>query len=239
MLNPDILSDTLDRLDVKPEIDLFASRLNHQFPRYVFYKPGPLCRSCECIHNVMVWYDILFFPSLLYNPSILNKIIKDRARGILVVPDWPRQPWHPILIKRLMQRPVLMSARENLLALPPNLEAKHRLWKALHLIIHEVSGIDLKVLFFLRQLAQSYVHPGVVSPADNMPHTSQSGRGMQTNRIFILFHSLWVMEYIFWACCSMLALAIVLFVWQDQLCRAILIVKMPHNLVNIRELDSL
>ena len=116
MLNPDILSDTLDRLDVKPEIDLFASRLNHQFPRYVFYKPGPLCRSCECIHNVMVWYDILFFPSLLYNPSILNKIIKDRARGILVVPDWPSQPWYPILARGLTQRPVLVSARENLLS---------------------------------------------------------------------------------------------------------------------------
>ena len=41
MLNPDILSDALDRLDVKPEIDLFASRLNHQFPRYVSYKPDP------------------------------------------------------------------------------------------------------------------------------------------------------------------------------------------------------
>ena len=41
MLNPDILSDALDRLDVKPETDLFASRLNHQFPRYVSYKPDP------------------------------------------------------------------------------------------------------------------------------------------------------------------------------------------------------
>ena len=39
MLNPDILSDALERLDVKPEIDLFASKLNHQFPRYVSYKP--------------------------------------------------------------------------------------------------------------------------------------------------------------------------------------------------------
>ena len=41
MLNPDILSNALERLDVKPEIDLFASKLNHQFPRYVSYKPDP------------------------------------------------------------------------------------------------------------------------------------------------------------------------------------------------------
>ena len=32
MLNPDILSDALDRLDVKPEIDLFASRQTISFP---------------------------------------------------------------------------------------------------------------------------------------------------------------------------------------------------------------
>ena len=34
----------------------------------------------------------------------------------------------------------------------------------------------------------------------------------------------------------MLALAVALFVWQDQLCRAILIVKTLHNLVNMSEL---
>ena len=37
----DSLSDTLDKLDVKPEIDMFACRLNHHFPRYVSYKPDP------------------------------------------------------------------------------------------------------------------------------------------------------------------------------------------------------
>ena len=41
MSDPDILSDTLDKLDVKPEIDMFACRLNHQFPRYVCFKPDP------------------------------------------------------------------------------------------------------------------------------------------------------------------------------------------------------
>ena len=30
----------------------------------------------------------------------------DRARGILVVPDWPGQPWYPILARGLKQKPV-------------------------------------------------------------------------------------------------------------------------------------
>ena len=83
-----------------------------------------------------------------------------------------------------------MSAMENLLVLPTNLEAKHRLQKALCLIICEVSGRDSEALFHLRQLAQSCAHPGVAAPADNMPHTPRGGRGMQTNVIFIPVHRL-------------------------------------------------
>ena len=42
---------------------------------------------------------------------------------------------HGLLARGLTQRPVLMSARENLLVLPTNPEAKHRLRKALPSII--------------------------------------------------------------------------------------------------------
>ena len=130
------------------------------------------------------------FPPFRIIPTVLQNIIKDRARGILVVPDWPSQLWYPILVRGLTQRPVLMSATENLLVLPTNPEVKHRLQKALCLIICEVSGTDSEALFHLRQLAQSCAHPGVAAPADNMPHTPRGGRGMQTNVIFIPVHRL-------------------------------------------------
>ena len=101
LLNPDILSDALDRLDVKPEIDLFASRLNRQFPRYVSYKPDLDAEAVNAF--TMSWSDVTFcaFPPFCIIPSVLQKIIKDRARGILVVPDWPSQPWYPILAREL------------------------------------------------------------------------------------------------------------------------------------------
>ena len=91
MLNPDILSDALERLDVKHEIDLFASKLNHQFPRYMSYKPDPDAEAVSAF--TLSWSDVTFcaFPPFCIIPSVLQKIIKDRARGILVVPDWPSQ----------------------------------------------------------------------------------------------------------------------------------------------------
>jgi len=114
MLNPHSLSDALDRLDVKPEIDFFVSRLNHQFPRYVSCKHDPDADSVNAL--TMSWSDVKFyaFPPFCIIPSVLRKIVKDRARGILVVLDWPSQPWYPVLARGLTQRPVLVSAKENL-----------------------------------------------------------------------------------------------------------------------------
>ena len=186
----DLNPDALEILDVKPEVDLFASRLNHQFPRYVSYKPDLDAEAVNAF--TMSWSDVTFyaFPPFCIIPSVLHKNIKDRAKGILVISDWPSQPCYPILAKGLMQRPILVSARENLLILPTNPEAKHSLRKALCLITCRVSGRDSESLVFLRQLAQSYAHPGIVAPANNMPHTLQGGRGMLTNRVFIPLHRL-------------------------------------------------
>ena len=107
MLNPDILSDALDRLHRKPKIDLLASRLNHQCPMQVRpYKPDP---DAEAVYAfTMSWSDVTLYAFLPFCiiPSILHKIIMDRARGIQVVPDWPSQPWYSILARGLKQRPV-------------------------------------------------------------------------------------------------------------------------------------
>ena len=73
VLNPDILSDALDRLDVKPETDLFASRLNHQFPRYISYKPDPDAEAVNAF--TMSWSDVTFyaFPCFCIIPSVVQK----------------------------------------------------------------------------------------------------------------------------------------------------------------------
>lgn len=41
MLNTPLLSQSLNMLRFEPDIDLFASRINHQFERYVSFRPDP------------------------------------------------------------------------------------------------------------------------------------------------------------------------------------------------------
>jgi len=46
MIHPTLLRNALATLDVKPETDLFASRLNRQFPIYCSFRPDP---GASCI----------------------------------------------------------------------------------------------------------------------------------------------------------------------------------------------
>ena len=55
-----------------------------------------------------------------------------------MVPDWPNQTWFPLIAKMLINYPVLVSARKNLLSLPQSPAEEHRLQK-LRLIICELS----------------------------------------------------------------------------------------------------
>ena len=41
MINKEMLKDSLKKLNFKPDNDLFASRINKQYKKYVSYRPGP------------------------------------------------------------------------------------------------------------------------------------------------------------------------------------------------------
>ena len=111
------------------------------------------------------WHDTRFyaFPPFCVIPKVLQKICRDRAKGVVVVPDWPNQPWFPLIAKMLINYPVLVSARKNLLGLPQSPAEEHRLQK-LRLIICELSGVASDAQGFRNKLQTSCVHPGEPKP---------------------------------------------------------------------------
>ena len=89
MINPTLLRNALDTLDFKPEIDLFASRLNGQFPIYCSFWPDPEASFIDASTiswTVKKFYSFRPFSCVL---RVLQKIIQDTATGVLVVPMWP------------------------------------------------------------------------------------------------------------------------------------------------------
>ena len=91
MIDPQVLKHALTKLAFTPEIDLFASRVNKQFPLYASYKPDPKALAIDAF--TMQWTNLKLyaFPPFSVIPLVLNRICRDKAQGIVVIPDWTTQ----------------------------------------------------------------------------------------------------------------------------------------------------
>lgn len=79
-----------------PEVDLFASRINKKCIKYVSWHRDPDAMTINAF--TISWNNCYFyaFPPFSIILKTLRKIISDKARGIVIVPLWPTQPWYPL-----------------------------------------------------------------------------------------------------------------------------------------------
>ena len=177
-------------LGVSPDIDLFASQLNHQFERYVSFRPDP--NACMTDAFSMPWngYSIYCFPPFSLLPRVLRKITSDQAEGIVIAPVWKNQLFWPMLTSMLRQHPVLLSSRESLLSQPSDSKLKHPLRKKLQLLVCNVSGISSAQVDFLRTLPTSSCHHGENPRKKCTTCTYASGIGTRVNGKWIQFRRL-------------------------------------------------
>ena len=140
MLNKALLSRALESLNVSPVIDLFASRINKQFKRYVSYRPDPNAEAIDAFS--LNWENLNFyaFPPFSVIPDVLSKIQKEGAEGIAILPDWPTQSWYAKASKLIKQQPVHLQGSRTLLILPSHLNEIHPMWQKLNLMVCHLSG---------------------------------------------------------------------------------------------------
>ena len=110
MLNPTLLNKALDKLQARPDVDMFASRLNKQFPRYVSFRSDPgayyLVDAFSAQWNELNGY---YFPPFSVIPKVLQKLEQDKAMGIVVIPRWLTQVWYLMAMRMLISCPVLLQ----------------------------------------------------------------------------------------------------------------------------------
>ena len=104
-------------------IDLFASRLNAQLSRYVSWRPDPDSEYIDAFSRS--WKNINFyaFPPFSVIVKCLQKIVVDKAEGILVVPLWTGQTWFPKILSLLCQNPLVLPL--DVLIQPRSRERHH------------------------------------------------------------------------------------------------------------------
>ena len=104
-----------------PDINLFASALNHQVKRYVSWIEDPRAQAIGAFS--ISWGGggdqlVYAFPPFSLIQRCLQKVIQDRAQVLLVVPVWRSRPWYPILLDLLTNQPCLLPVDPLLVHLP-------------------------------------------------------------------------------------------------------------------------
>ena len=118
-LDPTIFKLCCKVLNMNPEIDLFASRLNKQLKRYYSYDPDSFTEHMDSF--TIFWQSTV---SYLYCPfsclsRAMNKIHQNKARVIVIVPCWSGQPWFTTMLELLANFPWTLSMdRPYILTLP-------------------------------------------------------------------------------------------------------------------------
>lgn len=122
----------------EPDIDLFASRLNHKCPKYVSWHGDPNSIAIDAFTINWKGFRFYAFPPFCLILKVLSKIISESARGIVVVPNWPNQPWFPLFHRLLDSELIILNADPDLLSSPSRVQ--HPLHKSLSLMAGILCG---------------------------------------------------------------------------------------------------
>lgn len=156
-----------------PEIDLFATRLNHQLPRYMSWKPDPGTEAVDAFTEPWGGLFPYIFPPFNLIGKVLGKIEREKVKAILVVPKWETQPWFPKFLKLCTDPPYVLSSRYGPLLSHPRRDKKE-LPKS-KLLVGLTYARASKMRVSLQQHGKSSWHRGKTPQRNSTDHTSKSG----------------------------------------------------------------
>jgi len=166
------------------EVDLFATRLSTQLPRFFSWRPDPLAEATDAFSQDWSHFRGYANPPWCLIGRVLSQVKSQQALVILVAPLWKGQPWYPVLLGMLYDYPRLLprtmslfqwTATATRLDLLPQLAA----WP--------VSGRSLEVEAFQKLLRSSSSSPGEARHPHPTTPTSGSGWAGVLNGIWIPF----------------------------------------------------
>ena len=190
MLDSTLLEQALKTLNVTPDTDLFATRLNSQCEKFVSYKlePGALAIDAFTLN----WQNINLhaFPPFSVVSAVLQKLQEEKASSVVVLPNWPTQVWFSKAMRMLIQHPVILQKSKSLLKLPSKPSEVHPLSNKLSLLVCHLSGDNYKVRDLQRKLQIPFYHHGEREPKSSTKRTWISGQSTVIPEGLILFQQL-------------------------------------------------
>ena len=90
------------------DVDLFASHLTYQLPRFYSWRPDPLAEATDAFTQDWSQFHGYANPPWCLLLQTLSKIQREKAKVLLIAPVWRTQPWYPILMQLLCSIPRLL-----------------------------------------------------------------------------------------------------------------------------------
>ena len=187
MLCSKSLHKALKILKYDPEADIFASNINYQFHTYFSYKKDPKAKAVDSFR--VSWHSLKFFtfPPFSVISRTLKKIKAEKAEDILVLPYWPNQAWFPVLFKMLVDIPVLITSRKNLLKLPQYPQLVHPMWRKIDTVVCHLSGSLQKAMELQSNFKTYWKHHGDRRQKKDMQDMCSDSHNIVINRMLIPF----------------------------------------------------
>ena len=147
-LNQDVFHFLTDRFGM-PQIDLFASILNHKISPYMSYHHDPESIAIDAFSVSWVSkYAYAFPPFSLVFPT-LRKISFEECTVLIITPVWTTQPWFPKLLHLLIDFPIVFSSNHLHL---PGTDLKHPMSPKLKMMAAKLSSDSSLLKNFHHQL---------------------------------------------------------------------------------------
>ncbi len=174
-LDKKLFQQACKKLEFIPNIDLFASRINYQVKPFISYHPDPEALAVNAFH--ISWRDYKFyaFPPFSIISQVLQKIQREKSEGLVLIPKWPTQTWWPVVMKMVVQSPVVLPMNELTLYLPSHPNERHPLHQKMSLLMCHLSGHNSRTEVFLQQLPASWKPHGDQVHGNSMNVLCQSG----------------------------------------------------------------
>ena len=149
-LAPLVFHKIVTLFKVTPEIDLFASALNHQVPKYISWNPDQEAFAIDAFS--ISWANIKFyaFPSFNLIRARISKIKREGASGVMIIPLWTTLFWFPMMVSILQDFPVTLPP--NILALPFIQDQQHPLYPKMKLLAVHLSANPSDIQTFHQKL---------------------------------------------------------------------------------------
>ena len=154
------------------KVDLFASRLTCQLKQFVSWRPDPMAIATDAF--TLDWAELKAFANPPWNliGRVLAQTHPQQAELVLVAPVWKAQGWYPVLLEMLVEVPLLIPPRRDLITAThedslPEVVPQLAVWA--------ISGSATRSARFLRELRNCSWRHGDRSPPRHITHSLESG----------------------------------------------------------------